>query len=314
MNELRVSVSPHLRGTRTTQNIMLDVLIALCPAFIASVVLFGWRCILLTAVSAAACAACEYIWEKLMKQPITVGDLSAVVTGVLLAFNVPASMPVWELLVGDVVAIICVKMLFGGIGCNFVNPALVGRVVMFFSFTGDMTNYTYPRVSFGPAIDALSSATPLAAIKAGQLDWNALGRLLLGVHGGVLGETCAVALIAGGVYLCARKVIKPIIPLAYIGSTLLFGWIFGSPQPVLAVFSGGLMLGAIFMATDYVTSPTTNLGKLIFGVGCGLLTAMMRCFASSAGAVTFSILLMNLVVPYINDLTAPKPFGGVETK
>ncbi len=313
MNELRVSVSPHLRGPRTTQNIMLDVLIALCPAFIASVILFGWRSILLTAVSAAACVACEYIWERLMKKPVTVGDLSAVVTGVLLAFNVPASMPVWELIVGDIVAIVCVKMLFGGIGCNFVNPALVGRVVMFFSFTGDMTNYQFPSVTAG-RVDALSSATPLAAIRAGELNWDYFGRLLLGTHGGVLGETCAIALIAGGVYLCVRKVIKPIIPLAYLGSTLVFGWIFGSSQPVLAVFSGGLLLGAIFMATDYVTSPTTNLGKLVFGLGCGLLTAMMRTFASSAGAVTFSILLMNLVVPYINDLTAPKPFGGVEAK
>ncbi len=310
MNELTVSVSPHLRSPRTTQKIMLDVLIALCPALIASVFIFGWRTLLLTGVSAAMCVACEYIWEKLMKQPITVSDLSAVVTGVLLAFNVPATMPVWELLVGDVVAIICVKMLFGGIGCNFVNPALVGRVVMFFSFTADMTNFPAP----AGTVDALTSATPLALIRAGSIGWSELPQLLLGVHGGVLGETCAIALILGGVYLCVRKVIKPIIPLAYVGSCLLFMWVFGSPQPVLAIFSGGLLLGAIFMATDYVTTPTTNLGKLIFGLGCGLLTALMRCFASSAGAVTFSILLMNLVVPYINDATAPKPFGGVEAK
>lgn len=313
MNELRVSVSPHLRGPRTTQKIMLDVLIALMPALIAATVLFGVRALLLTAISAGFCMLLEFAWEKLAHKPVTVTDLSAAVTGVLLAFNVPSSMPVWELLVGDAVAILCVKMLFGGIGCNFVNPALVGRVVMFFSFTGDMTNYQFPALAAGK-VDALSSATPLAVIRGGGLGWEYFGRLLLGVHGGVLGETCAAALILGGVYLCARKVIKPIIPLAYIGSTLLFGWIFGSSQPVLAVFSGGLMLGAIFMATDYVTSPTTNLGKLVFGVGCGLLTAMMRTFASSAGAVTFSILLMNLVVPYINDLTAPKPFGGVETK
>lgn len=310
MNELTVSVSPHLRSGRTTQKIMLDVLIALSPALIASVVIFGWRCLLLTGVSAAMCVACEYVWERLMKQPVTVSDLSAVVTGVLLAFNVPSTMPVWELLVGDVVAIICVKMLFGGIGCNFVNPALVGRVVMFFSFTADMTNFPAP----AGTVDALSSATPLALIRAGQIGWSEFGQIFIGVHGGVLGETCAAALILGGVYLCVRKVIKPIIPLAYVGSCMLFSWIFGSSQPVIAAFSGGLLLGAIFMATDYVTTPTTNLGKLIFGLGCGLLTAMMRSFASSAGAVTFSILLMNLVVPYINDLTAPKPFGGVETK
>ncbi len=310
MNELTVSVSPHLRSGRTTRKIMLDVLIALSPALIASVVIFGWRCLLLTGVSAAMCVACEFVWEKLMRQPVTVTDLSAVVTGVLLAFNVPSTMPVWELLVGDVVAIICVKMLFGGIGCNFVNPALVGRVVMFFSFTADMTNFPAPEGT----IDALSSATPLALIREGSIGWSEFGQIFIGVHGGVLGETCAAALILGGLYLCVRKVIKPIIPLAYVGSCMLFSWIFGSSQPVIAAFSGGLLLGAIFMATDYVTSPTTNLGKLIFGLGCGLLTAMMRTFASSAGAVTFSILLMNLVVPYINDLTAPKPFGGVETK
>lgn len=310
MSELTVSVSPHLRSRRTTQTIMLDVIIALCPALVAATLLFGWRALFLTVVSSATCVACEYIWEKLMKQPVTVTDLSAVVTGMLLAFNVPASMPVWELMVGDIVAIVCVKMLFGGIGCNCFNPALVGRVVMFFSFTGDMTNYSYP----SQVVDALSSATPLALIREGALGWDQFGRLLLGVHGGVLGETCAIALILGGVYLCVRKVIKPIIPLAYMGSCLVFMWIFGSSQPVLGVFSGGLMLGAIFMATDYVTTPTTNLGKLVFGLGCGLLTALMRCFASSAGAVTFSILLMNIVVPYINDLTAPKPFGGVEAK
>ncbi len=310
VNELRVSVSPHLRSPRTTQKIMLDVLIALCPALVAATVIFGPRALLLTAVSAAFCVVLEFTWEKLMKKPVTVTDLSAVVTGVLLAFNVPASMPIWELLVGDAVAIICVKMLFGGIGCNFVNPALVGRVVMFFSFTADMTNFAPPAA----AIDALSSATPLELIRQGSIGWSEFGQIFLGVHGGVLGETCAAALLLGGVYLCVRKVIKPIIPLAYMGSCLLFSWLFGSSQPVISLFAGGLMLGAIFMATDYVTTPTTDLGKLIFGLGCGLLTALMRCFASSAGAVSFSILLMNLVVPYINDLTAPKPFGGVEAK
>ena len=310
MTELKASVSPHIRSERTTQKIMLDVIIALCPALVASVVLFGVRALFLTAVSAAACVALEYIWEKLMKKDVTVTDLSAVVTGILLAFNVPAGMPIWKLLVGDVVAIIVVKMLFGGIGCNFVNPALVGRVVMFFSFTSDMTAYTYP----ANTIDALSGATPLALIKNGELGWSSFDKLLLGVHGGVLGETCAVAILIGFVYLCVRRVIKPIIPLAYLGSVLLFSWIFGSTQPVLSLFAGGLLLGAVFMATDYVTTPFTNKGKLIFGVGCGLLTAAMRVFASSAGAVSFSILLMNLVVPYINDLTMPKPFGGVTAK
>lgn len=310
MTELKASVSPHIRSGRTTQKIMMDVIIALMPALVASVVLFGFRALLVTALSAAFCVAFEYLWERLMKKEVTVSDLSAVVTGILIAFNVPASMPIWKLLVGDLVAIIVVKMLFGGIGCNFVNPALVGRVVMFLSFTADMTNYSYPN----KVVDALSGATPLALIASDKLDWSQFGQLLIGAHGGVLGETCSIALIAGGIYLCVRKVIKPIIPVAYVGSELLFTWIFGSPQPVLSMFSGGLLLGAIFMATDYVTTPFTNRGKLIFGVGCGVLTAAMRVFASSAGAVSFSILLMNLVVPYINDLTMPKPFGGVTEK
>jgi electron transport complex protein RnfD len=308
MNDLKVSVSPHIRSGRTTQKIMLDVIIALMPALIASVILYGFRSLLLTAISAAACVACEFIWEKLMKKEITVSDLSAVVTGILIAFNVPASMPIWELLIGDIAAIIIVKMLFGGIGCNFVNPALVGRVVMFFSFTADMTNYSYP----SKTIDALSSATPLAVMD--KLSLGDFTQLLLGVHGGVLGETCALALIIGGVYLVVRGVIKPIIPLAYIGSTLVFTWLFGGAQPVLSVFAGGLMLGAIFMATDYVTSPFTNKGKLIYGIGCGLLTAAIRVFANYSGGVSFSILLMNLLVPYINDLTMPKPLGGVSEK
>lgn len=308
MNGLFVSSSPHIRSARTTQKIMLDVIIALLPALIASAVIFGPRTLLLAGVSAAACVACEALWEKLRKQPSTVSDLSAVVTGLLIAFNVPASMPVWELIIGDMVAIFIVKMLFGGLGCNFINPAMVGRTVLFLSFTADMTNYVIPE----KAVDALSSATPLAIM--GELSWNDFPELLLGIHGGVMGETCALALILGGVYLVIRRVIKPIIPISYIGSTLLFSWLFGGEQPVLSLFAGGLMLGAIFMATDYVTSPYTNKGKLIFGIGCGLLTAAIRIFSNSAGGVSFSILLMNLLVPYINGLTMPKPLGGVSEK
>ena len=308
MNGLFVSSSPHIRSARTTQKIMLDVIIALLPALIASAVIFGPRTLLLAGVSAAACVACEALWEKLRKQPSTVSDLSAVVTGLLIAFNVPASMPVWELIIGDMVAIFIVKMLFGGLGCNFINPAMVGRTVLFLSFTADMTNYVIPE----KAVDALSSATPLAVM--GELSWSDFPELLLGIHGGVMGETCALALILGGVYLVIRRVIKPIIPISYIGSTLLFSWLFGGEQPVLSLFAGGLMLGAIFMATDYVTSPYTNKGKLIFGIGCGLLTAAIRIFSNSAGGVSFSILLMNLLVPYINGLTMPKPLGGVSEK
>ncbi len=309
MSNLTLSVSPHIRGKITTRTIMLDVIIAMCPVLVMSVYHFGFRALLLELISAAACVACEYVWEKLRKQPITVMDLSAVVTGLMLAFNVPVTMPIWELIVGDIIAIIVVKMLFGGIGCNFMNPALVGRVALFVSFTGDMTNYSFSRHI---SVDALTSATPLAALD--KLNFGDFWELFIGNHGGVMGEVCSLAILIGFVYLVVRKVIKPIIPLTYMGTTLLFSWIFGQNQPVLALFSGGVIFGAVFMATDYVTTPFTNKGKLIFGIGCGFLTAAIRCFSNSAGGVSFAILIMNLLVPYINDLTRTRPFGGVKAK
>lgn len=314
MSTMTTTVSPHIRSERTTQRIMLDVIIALCPALIASVVIFGPRALLLTCVSVAACVLLELVWEKAMKKPVTVGDLSAVVTGMLLTFNVPVGMPIWEMLIGDIAAIILVKMLFGGLGCNFMNPALVGRIVIMFSFTTDMTTYAVPKVAgaITSGVDAVSTATPLTMMD--QIGWADFPKLLLGAHGGVIGEVCAAALILGGIYLIIRKVIKPIIPLCYLGSLLLFSWLFGGAQPVLSLFAGGVMLGAIFMATDYVTSPFTNWGKVIFGVGCGLITAAIRVFGNYAEGVTFAILLMNILVPYINDLTMTKPLGGAVEK
>ncbi len=310
-NDLIVSVSPHYhKQGSTTQRIMLDVLIALCPALVASCLIFGWRSLLLTVFSGANCLFLEWCWNKLMKKPQTIADLSAVVTGVLLAFNVPASMPLWQLMVGDFIAVIIVKMLFGGIGCNFVNPALAGRVTMMLSFTGSMTAYN-PGVYAG-GVDALSSATPLAVIN--ELDFSSFMTLFLGRHGGVLGETCALALIIGGVYLVIREVIKPTIPVCFACSVLVFTFLFNGfhfTQAVLSLFSGGLMLGAIFMATDYVTSPMTRKGQIIFAVGCGFLTTAIRIFANYPEGVSFAILLMNLVVPYINDGTRTKPLGGV---
>lgn len=310
MNGFNISVSPHIKGPRCTRNIMLDVIIALIPALIAAVILFGFRALLLTCVSVAACVLCEFIWEKIMHQDLTIGDLSAVVTGILLAYNVPVNMPIWQLIVGDVAAIIVVKMLFGGIGCNFMNPALVGRIVIMFSFTTNMTTYAVPKVakSIVNGVDALSTATPLTMMD--DIGWADFPQLLLGAHGGVIGEVCAAALILGGIYLVIRKVIKPIIPLCYMGSLVLFSWIFGGSQPVLSLFAGGVMLGSIFMATDYVTSPTTNKGKVIFGIGCGFVTSAIRVFGNYAEGVTFAILLMNILVPYINDLTMTKPLGG----
>ena len=308
MNNLIVSVSPHYHSKNSTTRIMLDVIIALIPALIASCLIFGMRSLMVVAISVAACVAFEYAWCKLMKTEVTTGDLSAVVTGILLAYNVPATMPVWQLLVGAFIAIVIVKMLFGGIGCNFVNPALVGRVAMTLSFTASMTNYN----SHVAAVDVLSSATPLAVMD--QLQMSDFMTLFLGQHGGVLGETSALALLLGGIYLCVRGVIKPTIPVTFIGSTLVFGWLFGGANPVLSVFSGGLMLGAIFMATDYVTSPMTCKGRVIFGIGCGFLAAAIRVFANSTEGVSFAILLMNLLVPYINGGTKTKPVGGAVAK
>ena len=314
MTPMTMSVSPHIKSTRDTQKVMLDVIIALMPALIASVVFFGLRSLLLTVISAAVCVLCEFGWEKLRKQPITVGDLSAVVTGILLAYNVPVGMPIWQLIVGDVAAIIGVKMLFGGLGCNFMNPALVGRIVIMFSFTTNMTTYAVPKTAGAivSGVDAVSTATPLTMMK--DLDWSNFTQLLLGNHGGVIGEVCAAALLLGGIYLCVRKIIKPIIPLCYMGSLVLFSWLFGGEQPVLSLFAGGVMLGSIFMATDYVTSPYTNKGKVIFGIGCGFVTAAIRVFGNYAEGVTFAILLMNILVPYINELTMTKPLGGAVEK
>ncbi len=302
MSKMNLSVSPHIRSTRTTQNIMLDVIIALIPALIASVVLYGIRALLLTVISSGACVFFEYAYEKILKRPVTVSDLSAVVTGMLVAFNVPVSMPVWMLIVGDLAAIILAKQLFGGMGCNFMNPALVGRIVMMFSFTTAITTYS----GSAGLVDAATTATPLA-----NPGGYAFTDLLLGLHGGVLGETCAAALILGGIYLCVRGVIKPIIPLVYIGTTFVLTWLFGGAAPLQSIFAGGLMLGAIFMATDYVTSPITDKGKVIFGIFLGLITTVIRLFGNYAEGVTFAIILGNIIVPYINDLTETKPIGAI---
>ena len=302
MSKMNLSVSPHIRSSRTTQNIMLDVIIALVPALIASVVLYGFRALLLTVISSGACVFFEYAYEKLLKRDITVSDLSAVVTGMLVAFNVPVSMPLWMLIVGDLAAIVLAKQLFGGMGCNFMNPALVGRIVMVFSFTTAIT----PDTGSTGLVDAATTATPLAD-PAG----TGFVKLVLGLHGGVIGESCAAALILGGIYLCVRKVIKPIIPLVYVGTTLLFTWLFGGAAPLESIFAGGLMLGAIYMATDYVTSPITDKGKVIFGVFLGLITSVIRVFGNYAEGVTFAIILGNILVPYINDLSETKPLGAI---
>lgn len=308
MKQLILSISPHIRCKKDTGSIMRSVCIALCPALIAAIAIFGWRSLLLTGVSVLNCVLLEYLWCRLMKKKPTIGDFSAVITGMLLALSVPVGMPIWQLLVGDFIAIVIVKMLFGGLGCNFVNPALVGRVCMMFSFPQSMTEYA----NYVSKVDALTSATPLATMD--KLSGADFMTLFLGQHGGVIGETCVLALLLGGLFLVIRGIIKPIIPLCFMGSTVLFTWLFGGTAPLLSLFAGGLFMTSIFMATDYVTSPITDWGKVIFGVGCGFFTAAIRVFANAAEGVTFAILLMNLLVPYINGWTRKKAFGGNYTK
>ena len=304
MSEFAVSISPHLRASWTTQTIMRDVLIALCPALIAACVIYGERALFVTLICVGASIFFEWLYEKLMKQPITITDLSDAVTGMILAFNLPVTIPLWQAIFGCLVAIVVVKQLFGGIGKNFANPALVGRIVLFLAFSSSMTNWVYP--------DAVSSATPLASLAAGAVDQlPSLGYMLVGWHGGCLGETCSIALLIGGIYLIARKVITWHIPVAFIATVFLLTAILGK-EPVYQVLSGGLMLGAIFMATDYVTSPPTPWGKIVFGFGCGLITVLIRVWGSYPEGVSFAILLMNILNPYISSWTRNRPLGGVK--
>ena len=295
-NRLNVSSSPHIHTPDTTQGIMLDVLIALMPAAIYGVILFGWRAALIIAVCVASAVLSEFIWNKATKKENSLADLSAVVTGLLLALNLPSSLPVWMAALGSAIAIIVVKQMFGGLGQNFANPAITARIVLMVSFPQAMTKFYEP---FG---NIVSSATPL---NGGSY---MLKELFWGAHGGCIGEISAAMLIIGGVYLILRRVISPIIPVAFIGTVFVFSGLLGV-DPLTAILSGGLMLGAIFMATDYVTSTTYPIGKLIFGIGCGIITVVIRQFASIPEGVSYSILFMNLLVPYINRFTARKPFG-----
>ena len=312
-NKLIVSSSPHLRDKRTTSSVMRDVVIALIPAIVASGVLFGTKALILIAVCIVSCVGFEYLWNLLMKKQQTVGDFTAVITGILLAFNLPATLPIWMAVNGCFVAIVVVKQLFGGLGQNFVNPAIGGRIVLALSFTSAMT--AYPNAFYFKAgVQTMASATPLVAIKNmfANGTWEKLPSnldLFLGNQPGVLGETCALALILGGVYLVVRRVINPIIPLSFIGTVFALTAVAGA-NPLQQILSGGVMLGAIFMATDYSTSPMTNGGKLIFGIGCGLITVLIRLFGSSAEGVSYSIILMNILSPQIDRLTRHRVFGG----
>ena len=304
--KLIVSSAPHITDKDSSRSIMLDVIIAMIPALIASGVIFGLRAVLLTAVTAAACVVFEFLWNKALKKEQTIGDLSAVVTGMLLAFNMPSTMPYWMAIVGAAFAILMVKQLFGGIGYNFANPAITARIILATSFTASMTNFVHPTQS----IDAIAAATPLAANAAGAFAEGApYMTMFLGLHGGVLGETSAFALLVGFAYLLIKKVISPAIPVTYVATVVVLAVLFGQ-DPIVHVLGGGLLLGAIFMATDYVTSPYTLKGKIVFGIGLGVITMLIRVFGTMTEGVSYAILLMNLFVPYINQLTRQKPLGA----
>lgn len=304
VSHLSVSSSPHIRSGATTTKIMGTVIIALMPALVASVIIFGPRALLVTAVTVAAAVLFEFAWCHLRHQPDSIQDLSAVVTGLLLAFNVPSTIPLWMPVVGAFVSIVIVKELFGGIGRNFANPAIVGRMVLTVSFTSRMTAFPFPNTLSG--VDALTSATPLAAAGNGaQLPYL---DLLLGTHGGVLGETCSLALIIGGVFLIAVGTIKATIPVTYLATVAVISLLTGH-DPLVQLLSGGLLLGAFFMATDYTTSPYTTKGQIVYGLLLGVITCGIRFWGNMAEGVSYAILIMNLLVPYINALTRHRPLG-----
>lgn len=307
MSKMYASSSPHLRSTASTRKIMLDVIISLLPAAAASVVFFGWRALMLIGVCVLSCVVTEYLCRIVMKREQTVGDLSAAVTGLLLALNLPSTLNPLMAVFGSVAAILVVKQMFGGIGMNFVNPALAARIVLLVSFPTEMTTWT--TTLFEKGVDAVSSATPLAA-EAGTYSYM---ELFLGNHGGSMGETCALALLIGGVYLVLRRVIAPTIPLVYMGTAALLSLALGL-DPLEQLLTGGLLLGAIFMATDYTTSPITKWGKVIYAAGCGVLTILIRTYANLPEGVSFSILIMNILTPLIENITTPRPFGYVKAK
>ena len=308
MNMLNVSSSPHVRDNSSTRRIMLDVCIALLPACIFGIVNFGMRALAVLVVSVITCVVSEYLFEHFMHRPITVGDLSAVVTGLLLGMNMPHTIPLWIVMLGSVFAIIVVKQLFGGLGQNFMNPALAARCFLLISFAGRMTSFTY---------DGVTGATPLALLKSGE-SVNVLS-MFLGTTAGVIGETSTVAILVGALYLIIRKVITPLIPMVYLAVFSVFILLFGGhgfDMTYLAaeLCGGGLMLGAFFMATDYVTSPVNTVGRFVYGIILGILTGLFRIFGNSAEGVSYAIIFSNILVPLIEKLTVPRAFGVVREK
>ena len=323
--KLIATSSPHIRGNETTRSLMLDVVIAMVPALVAAVIVFGIRALTLTAVSVVACIFWEWLYRKILKKDQTVGDLSAVVTGMLLAFVCPVTLPYWMMILGDAFAILLVKQLYGGIGRNFMNPALAGRAALLACYATAMTTWIDPSASkagaLGVGADIVTAATPMAMMKEGGLaavmETYDLQSMFVGNIGGSLGEVSALALLIGGIYLIARKVITWHIPVAYLGTVAVLTFLFPRGNDPLTfmlynLLGGGLMLGAFFMATDYVTSPVTSKGRIVFGIGCGLLTVFIRYFGGYPEGVCYSILIMNCTTWLIDKYMRPARFGVVK--
>lgn len=323
LSELKMTVSPHIKSSLTTKGVMLDVIIALIPTLIAGSWILGPRALLVAFIGVLSSVLAEYLYNRLMKKDITVGDLSAAVTGLLIALNMPVTIPLWMVAFGSAFAIVVVKQLFGGLGRNFANPAITARIVMLLSFPAAMNNFVMP-FQWNSKTDIVTTATPLynlyEAFKSGSpddyfstlSDFPSLTSVFLGQMQGAIGEICAVALLIGFIYLIYRGVIRLAIPVSFVGTVFAVMLIAGKGSLNFAayqVLTGGLLLGAIFMATDYTTSPMSLKGKIIFGIGCGLITCFIRLFGSLHEGVSYAILIMNLFSPLIDRLTRPRPFG-----
>lgn len=323
--------SPHFHGPVSTRNLMLDVIIALIPAMLAAVLIYGARTLLLLAVSIVFAVASEYISRKVMKRNNTISDLSAVVTAIILALNVPVSIPLWQLALGAVAAIVVAKQIFGGIGQNFVNPAMIARIMLVTSFGSSFSKYSTPgfmlkhgladAVNSAETIDIMSSASPLTYLKegvAGVAEAPSLKDMFFGLHStAAIGETCAAAVLIGLIYLLVRGVIKIHIPLAYVGTVAVLSLLYSGFDfnfMLYQILAGGLLFGAVFMATDYATSPLTNRGKVIYGIGLGLITCLIRFWGNMPEGVSFSIILMNIFTVHIDNWTRTPIFGAKEAE
>ncbi|MBS5335776.1 MAG: RnfABCDGE type electron transport complex subunit D [Anaerovoracaceae bacterium] len=314
-SNLVVSSAPHIVSNVDTTRIMAMVIMALVPSFLVSVYVFGMRVISLTLVCIVSAVFFEWIWNVLMHRRQTIGDLSAALTGLLIAFNVPSGLPYWMAILGCFVAIIVVKQLFGGIGKNIANPAITARIVLFISFATEMTTWPLPRM----AADTTSTATPLGVLAEGSGELPSNMEMFLGFIGGSMGEVSAIALLLGGLFLIWKKIISPIIPACFIGTVFVFAAIYygatGGDAFNMAIFhvlAGGVMLGAFFMATDYVTTPLLPMGKVVFGIGCGLITMVIRIWGQYPEGVSFSILIMNCLTPLINNFFQKRMYGGAK--